>query len=70
MFKNIEKLRLIGWFMEFDNMSVISWQSVLLVEEYGIPGDKHRPAVSHQQTSLHNVASSASRHQRYSNSQL
>jgi len=30
----------------FNNISVISWQSVLLVEETGIPGEKHRPAAS------------------------
>ena len=27
----------------FNNISVISWQSVLLVEETGVPGDNHRP---------------------------
>ena len=27
----------------FNNISVISWQSVLLVEETGVPGEKHRP---------------------------
>ena len=31
----------------FYNISVISWQSVLLVEETGVPGENHRPAVSH-----------------------
>jgi hypothetical protein len=30
----------------FNNILVISWQSVLLVEETGIPGDNHRPAAS------------------------
>ena len=37
-----------GWFMvlnaTFNNISVISWQSVLLVEE---TGDNHRPVASH-----------------------
>jgi hypothetical protein len=28
----------------FNNISVISWQSVLLVEETGIPGENHCPA--------------------------
>jgi len=28
-------------------ISVISWRSVLLVEETGIPGENHRPAASH-----------------------
>jgi len=27
--------------------SVISWRSVLLVEETGLPGEKHRPVASH-----------------------
>jgi len=31
----------------FNNMSVISWQSVLLVEETGIHGESHRSAASH-----------------------
>ena len=31
----------------FNNMSGISWRSVLLVEETGMPGENHRPAVSH-----------------------
>jgi hypothetical protein len=30
----------------FNNISVISWQSVLLVEETGVPGEKHRLAAS------------------------
>ena len=27
----------------FNNITVISWRSVLLVEETGIPGENHRP---------------------------
>ena len=34
----------------FINMSVISWQSVLLVEETGVPGETYWPAASHWQT--------------------
>jgi hypothetical protein len=34
------------WFMvfnaTFNNISVISWQSVLLVEETGVPRENHR----------------------------
>ena len=26
----------------FNNISAISWQSVLLVEETGVPGENHR----------------------------
>ena len=39
----------------FNNMSVISWRSVLLVEETGGPGENHRPVASHLQTLSHNV---------------
>ena len=39
----------------FDNFSVISWRSVLLVEETGVPGDNHRPAISHWPTLSYNV---------------
>jgi hypothetical protein len=31
----------------FNNISVTTWQSVLLVEETGEPGENHRPATSH-----------------------
>jgi hypothetical protein len=31
----------------FNNISVISWRSLLLVEETGVPGEKHRPVPSH-----------------------
>jgi hypothetical protein len=38
----------VGWFMvfnaTFNNISAISWRSVILVEE---TGENHRPAVSH-----------------------
>jgi hypothetical protein len=29
------------------NISVLLWRSVLLAEETGVPGENHRPAVSH-----------------------
>ena len=53
----------------FNNISAISWQSVLLVEETGVPGENHRPVASHCQTVSYN-ASSTPRHERVSNSQL
>jgi hypothetical protein len=37
----------------FDNISAISWRSVLLVEETGVPGENHR----YWQTLSHNVVS-------------
>jgi len=39
----------------FNNISVISWRSVFLVDETGVPGENHRPAASHWQTLSHNV---------------
>ena len=31
----------------FNNISVVSWWSVLLVEEIGVHGENHRPAANH-----------------------
>ena len=45
----------------FNNISIISWLSVLLVEEIKIPGENHQRAASHGQTLSHNVVSSTSR---------
>jgi len=42
----------------FNNISVILWQSFLLVEEIGVSGENNRPAASHRQTLSHNVVSS------------
>jgi hypothetical protein len=39
----------------FGNLFCISWRSVLLVEETGVPGENHRPVASHWQTLSHNV---------------
>ena len=39
----------------FNNMSVISWWSMLLVEETGVPGENHQPAASNRQTLSHHV---------------
>jgi hypothetical protein len=45
-----------GWsYATFNNISVISWRSVLLVEETGGPGENLRPASSHWQILSHNV---------------
>ena len=42
----------------FNNISVVSWRSVLFVEETGVPGENHRPTLSH------NVVSGTPRHER------
>ena len=47
----------------FNNISAISWRSVLLVEETEVSGENHRPVTSHWQTLSHNVVSSTSRHE-------
>jgi hypothetical protein len=39
----------------FNNISAISWRSVLLMEESGVLGESHRPVASHLQTLSHNV---------------
>jgi hypothetical protein len=54
----------------FNSISVISWRSVLLVEETGVPRENHRPVACHLQTLSHNFVSSTPRHERDSNSQL
>jgi hypothetical protein len=36
----------------FNNISVISWRSVLLVEKTGVPGENHRFVASQRQASL------------------
>jgi hypothetical protein len=46
-----DKLEQMVWVMvfnaTFNNISVISWRSVLLVEETGVSGENHRPATSY-----------------------
>ncbi len=39
----------------FNNISVISWRSVLLVEKTGGSRENHRPVASHRQTLSYNV---------------
>jgi hypothetical protein len=46
---------LLGFNVTFNNISVISWWSVLLKEETVGPGENHRPVASHRQTLSHNV---------------
>jgi hypothetical protein len=41
----------------FNNILVILWRSVLLVAVTGVPGENHRPVVSHWQTLSHKVVS-------------
>ena len=64
------RVRVMVFNATFNNISVISWRSVLLVEETGVPRENHRPVGSHWQTLLYNVVSSKPRHERDSNSHL
>jgi len=52
-----------------NNIPVISWRSVILVEETGVLGEDQQPAASDWQTLSHNVVSSTPRHEWDSNSQ-
>ena len=47
----------------------ISWRSVLLVQETGVPGENQRPVASHRQTLSHNIVSGTPHHERDSISQ-
>ena len=62
--------RLMVLYASSNNISVISWRSVSLVEEVGGPGENYRPVTSHWQAWSHNVLSNTPRHERGSNSQL
>jgi hypothetical protein len=53
----------------FNNISVISWLSVVLVEETRVTGENHQPVASRQQTLSHKVVLSTPPHERNSNSQ-
>ena len=37
----------------FNNILVITWSSVLLLEETGVPGENHQPVVSYAFTVIH-----------------
>jgi hypothetical protein len=54
----------------YNNTSIISLRSVLLVEETEVTRENHRPAASHLQSKSHNVVSTTPLHERDSNRQL
>ena len=43
----IVSVRVMVFYTTFNNILVISWRPVLLVEETGVPGENHRPAAFH-----------------------
>jgi hypothetical protein len=59
LWKREKNMRLWGIMFNaiFSNISVISWWSVALVEETGVPGENHRPDASHLQTLSHKCLS-------------
>ena len=63
-------VRVMVFNVTFNNNSIISQQSVKLMEETGVPGEHHRPVVSHWQTLSHNAVSSTLHQEWDSNSQL
>jgi hypothetical protein len=54
----LSRVKVIVFCTTFNNISVISWRSVLLMVESGGPGENHRPVTSNWQTLSHNVVSS------------
>ena len=41
------RVRVVVFNATLSNISAISWLSVLLMEETGVPGENHRPVASH-----------------------
>jgi len=58
------------FYATFNNISVISWWSVFMLEEIGVPGENHWPVASHWLSLSHDVVSSTPRHEWGSNTQL
>ena len=62
---------MLTWFMvsnaTFNNISIISWRSVLMAEETGVAGENCRPVASRWQSWSHNVVSSTPHHDLYTN---
>ena len=54
-------VRVMVFNITFNNMAVISWRLVILMEENGVFEENHRPVASHWQTSSHNVVSNTTR---------
>jgi hypothetical protein len=48
-FQNCRYYRFIVFNATFNNISVISWRSVLFVEETGVPGENHQSVASQRQ---------------------
>ena len=46
------KVRVMVFNVTFNNISVISWQSVLLAEEIRISGENYQPVTGHRQNDI------------------
>ena len=72
-YRNLNKTGF-GWCLwcltPLNNISVILWRSVLLVEETGVPEENHRPVANHWLSLSHNIVLSTPHYERGSNSQL
>ena len=60
MFDNLQSSQCTVINVTFNNILVISWWSVLLVEDTEVPGENHRPTANWQ-TLSHNVVSNSPR---------
>ena len=58
LFRRYSGLGVMVFNATFNNISVISWLSVLSIEETGVTRENDLPAASHGQTLSHNVVSS------------
>jgi hypothetical protein len=47
IFISLHKMMAMVFNATFNNIAVMSWWSVLLVEEIGVPGEIHRSSASH-----------------------
>jgi hypothetical protein len=59
--ENAKRIVLLYFNATFNNISDISWWSVLLMEEIRVPGENHPAVASHWQTLSRNVVSSTPR---------
>ena len=53
----VVRVRVMVFNATFNNIKIISWCSILLMEETGVPTENDRPVASHRQIILHNVVS-------------
>ena len=50
-----QRVKIVVFNATFNNISAISWRSVLLVEESGVPWENHQPAASHWQIKVDDI---------------